>query len=492
MGFSALYSNTTGDYNLAIGTGALAGNTTASGNTAIGIYALASNTTGNDNLASGGGALYANTTGSANTAIGHNVMGANTTGYGNSAFGVAALASNESGTLNTALGLGALSGNTIGLRNTAAGWSALGRNTTGSDNTALGNLAGDNVTTGSDNIHIGAQGIAGDSNTIRIGTSGLQTGAFIAGIYGVTTGGADAVPVLIDSNGQLGTVSSSRRFKDDIADMDEASAALMKLRPGDVPLQDRPESGGAHAPIRADRRGSGRGLSGPGCAFGRRAGRDGDVPVPAADAAERVPEAAAHDRGAGGGDVEADYPHRGAGTGSPKHQTARIDALEQQTSEIAALKQQLAQMAQLQRQVARLPQVFRAANGNTYIGCTGGRYGCARRFSLHVVALAEGRQFSNGGWPRGAPRSCWLYLRESAGLVVAMSGFRWAASSAFACAQCGKNGGKGDEWRVKWPRSHEKWRSSILATSTISKNDGPERGRFSFDPHAPGVAGSPR
>jgi hypothetical protein len=58
-----------------------------------------------------------------------------------------------------------------------------------------------------------------------------QTRAFIAGIRGVTTGNANAVAVLIDSSGQLGTVSSSRRFKDDIANMDAASSALMKLRP---------------------------------------------------------------------------------------------------------------------------------------------------------------------------------------------------------------------------------------------------------------------
>jgi len=39
------------------------------------------------------------------------------------------------------------------------------------------------------------------------------------------------VAVLVDTNGQLGTVSSSRRVKDDIADMDAASSALMTLRP---------------------------------------------------------------------------------------------------------------------------------------------------------------------------------------------------------------------------------------------------------------------
>jgi hypothetical protein len=37
--------------------------------------------------------------------------------------------------------------------------------------------------------------------------------------------------VVIDSNGQLGTTSSSRRFKEDIEDMGAASRDLMRLRP---------------------------------------------------------------------------------------------------------------------------------------------------------------------------------------------------------------------------------------------------------------------
>jgi Chaperone of endosialidase len=55
--------------------------------------------------------------------------------------------------------------------------------------------------------------------------------SFFAGIRGVTTGNNDAIPVAIDSNGQLGTVSSSRRFKEDIHDMDTVSSGLMRLRP---------------------------------------------------------------------------------------------------------------------------------------------------------------------------------------------------------------------------------------------------------------------
>jgi polyhydroxyalkanoate synthesis regulator phasin len=53
----------------------------------------------------------------------------------------------------------------------------------------------------------------------------------MAGIRGVTTGNNNAVPVVIDSNGQLGTISSSQRFKEDIHDMADASNGLLNLRP---------------------------------------------------------------------------------------------------------------------------------------------------------------------------------------------------------------------------------------------------------------------
>jgi hypothetical protein len=47
----------------------------------------------------------------------------------------------------------------------------------------------------------------------------------------VTTGATNAVAVLIDSNGQLGTTSSSRRVKFDIAGMGDGTDGLMRLRP---------------------------------------------------------------------------------------------------------------------------------------------------------------------------------------------------------------------------------------------------------------------
>ena len=63
------------------------------------------------------------------------------------------------------------------------------------------------------------------------GTRRSQTSFFVAGVSGVATGLGSPVPVLIDANGQLGTMSSSRRFKEDIQDMGDASSGLMRLRP---------------------------------------------------------------------------------------------------------------------------------------------------------------------------------------------------------------------------------------------------------------------
>jgi hypothetical protein len=89
------------------------------------------------------------------------------------------------------------------------------------------------LASGSNNIYLGANtlGADGESNTIVIGIQGTQTRSFIAGIRGITTGIANAIPVVIDSNGQLGTVSSSIRFKEDIHDMADVSRRLMQLRP---------------------------------------------------------------------------------------------------------------------------------------------------------------------------------------------------------------------------------------------------------------------
>jgi hypothetical protein len=99
----------------------------------------------------------------------------------------------------------------------------------GGNNIALGFAAGLNLTTGSNNIDIGAPGVAAEANTIRIGKSATQKKTFIAGIRGVTV--ASGVGVIVGTSGQLGTIQSSARYKDDIKRMDKASEAILELEP---------------------------------------------------------------------------------------------------------------------------------------------------------------------------------------------------------------------------------------------------------------------
>ncbi len=71
--------------------------------------------------------------------------------------------------------------------------------------------------------------MAGESYVMRLGAVGVQSKAFIAGVHGVTS--SSGIPVYVNSSGQLGTATSSLRFKEDVADMGTASDELMKLRP---------------------------------------------------------------------------------------------------------------------------------------------------------------------------------------------------------------------------------------------------------------------
>jgi hypothetical protein len=219
LGAAALRNNTTGGFNTAIGADALKENTTSSGNTAIGADALSKNTTGSSNTATGDLALFNNTTGNDNTATGDSTLAGNASGYQNTANGFEALLNNITGFGNTASGLQALFFNSSGIYNTADGFRALQNNTTGQRNIALGADAGSEIITANNVIAIGIAG-ADVSNT-----------CFIGHIRGVTTGNANAIPVLIDSAGQLGTASSSRRFKREVKPMDKASEAILGLKP---------------------------------------------------------------------------------------------------------------------------------------------------------------------------------------------------------------------------------------------------------------------
>jgi endosialidase-like protein len=234
-GDQALLTLTTGAWNTALGFQALSHDTTGTSNTATGGRALFSNTTGVQNTADGAFALFANSNGAQNSAFGWKALASNTTGGQNMANGYQALYSNAAGNGNTADGYQALFFNAIGNGNTAIGFQALFFNSTGSNNIALGYYAGHNVGLypefpGYSNIEIGNDGDFYDNNTIRIGDVN-QTRTFIAGIRGVTTGQADAIPVVIDSAGQLGTTSSSRRFKREIKPMDKTSEAILALKP---------------------------------------------------------------------------------------------------------------------------------------------------------------------------------------------------------------------------------------------------------------------
>ncbi|HLK60630.1 MAG TPA: tail fiber domain-containing protein, partial [Chthonomonadaceae bacterium] len=116
-----------------------------------------------------------------------------------------------------------------GSGNTAVGLNALFNSSGGSYNVALGYGAGMNMTSGSNSIYIGNPGLNTDNGVIRIGTPGTQGSTFIAGINGVTA--SQGVAVYINANGQLGTLTSSARFKYDIHNLGATSDKLMDLRP---------------------------------------------------------------------------------------------------------------------------------------------------------------------------------------------------------------------------------------------------------------------
>ncbi len=181
------------------------------------------------------GTLFAHSRGFLNAAFGVGALASATPSNENVAIGPGALAALASGGgANVGLGVSALAASTAGQQNTAVGHRALAAST-GEFNTVLGAFAATAKVTGSDNTYIG-YGVANDVNnvesgTIRIADAGFSSRFFAGGIRGVTTGVANAVAVVIDGNGQLGTVNSSRRYKEDIQDMGEASSGLLKLRP---------------------------------------------------------------------------------------------------------------------------------------------------------------------------------------------------------------------------------------------------------------------
>jgi hypothetical protein len=227
-GQDALFSLESATQNTAVGFEALYSCDNGTTNTAYGASSLHSNTAGSSNTSIGADSLYSNTGGSSNTAVGFQTLYLNS-GGGNTAMGIFAMYNNTGGGNNCAFGVRALFSNTTASNNIAIGSAALENSTTGKNNIALGDFAGAKIRTGSNNIEIGNRGRAADSQTIRIGTEGTQTTAYIAGISGATVAGG--VAVMVDSNGQLGTMTSSARYKEAIEPMDKASEAILALQP---------------------------------------------------------------------------------------------------------------------------------------------------------------------------------------------------------------------------------------------------------------------
>jgi hypothetical protein len=212
-------------FNTAEGDKALFGVTTGIGNTAVGWFSLFSNTDGSFNTALGAATLLFN--------VGNQASGEGTQ---NTAIGTAALLNNTTGVNNTATGSTALLTNTIGNHNPANGARALFLNDTGSSNTAIGRDTLLNNTSGNFNIAIGAGAgsqISPAFNCIAIGHQGadVSQSCFIGNVRNSVVA-PDALPVLIDSAGKLGTTNgSSRRFKTQIKPMDEASESILALKP---------------------------------------------------------------------------------------------------------------------------------------------------------------------------------------------------------------------------------------------------------------------
>ena len=191
--------------NVADGNGALASVTgAASCDSAVGNNALFTLTTGNNNACQGNSALFT------------------TNGNKNSAFGVLALRFNATGNDNSALGFRALEAS-LGSNNTALGSAAGQFITSGGFNTFVGSQAGIIQTGGNNSLYLQIQG---DTDN-----SAPNNRSYIGNVFGVTTGSGGDVAVFIDSTGQLGTNTSSRRFKKDIKPMDQTSEAVLKLEP---------------------------------------------------------------------------------------------------------------------------------------------------------------------------------------------------------------------------------------------------------------------
>ena len=226
LGALAGGNTTTGSNLVAIGYDALRRNATGSRNVAVGAGSQFTATAGQDNVGVGFESLFANV-GSFNTALGSNAMRQAANASGNVAIGFEALFQTRASN-NVAIGRGSLRSVVSGFENVAVGWRAL-EGATGVGNTAIGSTAGSGLVNGSNNLYLGAPGVNNDDGQIRIGTSGTHTGVVIQGIYNQVASGGTTV--YVNPLGRLGTLSSSRRFKENVSTVSDAARVIQALRP---------------------------------------------------------------------------------------------------------------------------------------------------------------------------------------------------------------------------------------------------------------------
>lgn len=219
FGYDATATITTGDYNTMLGNDT-SNTTTADHCVYVGYRTQGDASAGNENVALGTSAMRL-ATGSYNTAAGYRAHYRKTGTYSVS-IGHDATNTSYADTCDGMVAIGNQSTQNIssGDYNTIIGASTAPTLTTGANNIIIGALCDITTSGGSNNIIIGYNVDSSTSNRIRIGHATNNTSNYQAGIRGVTTANADAIAVLIDSAGQLGTVSSSRRYKENIESLD--------------------------------------------------------------------------------------------------------------------------------------------------------------------------------------------------------------------------------------------------------------------------------
>lgn len=214
-----------GTNTVGIGMGVLKVIDGASNNVSIGFEASQSTVSGSDNVHIGyqcGAMVGGNGSGSDSVLIGSGVCSVTGANCSN----------------NVIIGYRACAG-TIGrpFQSTIIGYQAMANSTDPNtdNNTLYGWRSGFAWTGGeSNNIMIGhGVGTSGDNNVCRIGQpagsgDGEIDSTYIAGIDSVVVTGS---AVLCSTAGQLGAGVSSKKFKDNVVDMDNLSSDIMKLRP---------------------------------------------------------------------------------------------------------------------------------------------------------------------------------------------------------------------------------------------------------------------